>query len=159
MSLHRPSLALLALCTTLALAGAACKDQSGAQPGKTPGEVAYGRRCETCHQSEGRGSGTSWPPLAGSPWLLGDHETPIRIVLLGVQGEMTVNGARYFNVMPNQGVIMSDREIADVLTFTRGAWGNTADPILESEVATIRASLAGRTTAWTAKELEALRAK
>ncbi len=54
---------------------------------------------------------------------------------------------------------MSDREIADVLTFTRGAWGNTADPILESEVAAVRATLAGRTAPWTAHELDALRGK
>jgi len=155
-----PRVTLHVLCTVAALALSGCKDNSnGAQPGRTAGEVAYGRRCETCHQSEGQGSGTSWPPLAGSPWLLRDHETPIRIVLLGLQGEIAVNGARFFNTMPNQGVVMSDREIAEVLTFARGAWGNAADPILEAEVTAVRASLAGRSTAWTARELEALRAK
>lgn len=158
-SFSRPALATL--LGVLALTTAACNksDAGVAQPGKNSGEVTYGRRCETCHQSEGQGSGSSWPPLAASPWLLRDHETPIRIVLLGVQGEMTVNGVTFGNVMPNQGVVMSDREIADVLTFTRSAWGNGGDPILESEVAAVRASLAGRTTPWTARELEALRAK
>ncbi len=140
------------------LSGAGCKSDPSATTQAVVGESAYMRRCATCHQSHGKGSGASWPSLVGSPWLVRDHETPIRIALLGVQGEMVVHGTKFYGMMPSQGVVMSDREIAEVLTYARGAWGNQADPITEAEVTAVRSGLAGRTTPWTARELEALRA-
>lgn len=103
--------------------------------------------------------GSAWPPLVASPWLIEDHETPIRIVLLGMHGPLQVRGTTFNNVMPNQGVTMSDQEIAEVLTYARGAWGNTAGAITTAEVAAVRAGLAGRSAPWTARELEALRPK
>ena len=147
------------LLASLAVGVVACSrtDRGVAQPGKGAGEVLYGRRCETCHQSEGQGSPPTWPPLAASPWLLREHSTPIRVVLLGMQGEVQVGGVSYANVMPNQGVVMTDHEIADVLTYARSAWGNGSDAISDSEVAAVRAELAGRTKPWAASELEKLR--
>src|SRR6187431_1555699 len=39
----------------------------------------YQMICTTCHQAEGQGVAGAFPPLAGSPWITGDVETPIRI--------------------------------------------------------------------------------
>ncbi|HKO95273.1 MAG TPA: c-type cytochrome, partial [Polyangiaceae bacterium] len=55
-------------------------------PSQPAGPVAltgppYLTVCAPCHQSEGQGIPYAFPPLAGSSWLTGDPETPIRIVL------------------------------------------------------------------------------
>ena len=50
--------------------------------------------CQTCHQADGKGLPGAFPPLAGSEWMTKDPETPIRIVLLGLSGEIEVAGFR-----------------------------------------------------------------
>ena len=39
-----------------------------------------------------------------------------------------MKGRTYNGVMPNQGNVMKDYEIAGVLTYVRNSWGNKADP-------------------------------
>lgn len=112
------------------------------------GAKIYGRNCATCHQYRGEGKPGRYPPLANSPWLLEDKETPIRIVLLGLEGPIEAQGQIYDGVMPNMGVTLTDKDIAQVLTYVRSSFGNAADPITEDEVAKVRASLEGRTKPW-----------
>jgi mono/diheme cytochrome c family protein len=115
---------------------------------RTEGEKVYQRNCVGCHEPRGQGRPGQYPSLIGAPWLLGDKETAIRIVLLGVVGPMECEGRTYNNAMPNFGVNLSDLDIARVLTFTRGHWGNQADAVNEAEVAKVRASLGARTQPW-----------
>lgn len=112
------------------------------------GAKIYGRNCATCHQYRGEGKPGRYPPLANSPWLLEDKETPIRIVLLGLEGPIEAQGQVYDGVMPNMGVTLTDKDVAQVLTYVRTSFGNDAEPITEEEVAKVRASLAGRTKPW-----------
>ena len=51
---------------------------------------------------------------------------------------------------------MSDQKIADVLTFIRNSWGNSASAVTPAEVAAVRAATASRDPAkkWTAEELK-----
>src|SRR5690242_15266103 len=65
------------------------------------GERIYQRVCLGCHEARGQGRPGVYPPLVGSPWLIEDVETPIRITLLGVTGPMDVAGRKYDNTMPN----------------------------------------------------------
>lgn len=115
---------------------------------RTEGEKIYQRNCVACHETRGQGRPGKYPSLLGASWLLGDKETAIRIVLLGVVGPMEADGRTYNNNMPNFGVNLSDLDVARVLTFTRGHWGNQAGPVSEAEVAKVRASLGGRTQPW-----------
>ena len=48
-------------------------------------------------------------------------------MLYGLSGPITVKGRTYNGVMPNQGNVMKDYEIAGVLTYVRNSWGNKAD--------------------------------
>jgi len=52
---------------------------------------------------------------------------------------------------------LTDQQIADVLTYIRNEWGNSASAVSPGEVATVRSSLAGRAPMqmWTADELSA----
>jgi mono/diheme cytochrome c family protein len=126
-------------------------DQRSAQrPTSTEvtGESVFQKNCASCHQQNGLGVAKVFPPLAGSPWVVEDRDTPIRIVLFGISGPITVAGETYAGVMPTFKDILSDREIALAATHARSSFGNKASPITEEEVAKVRASLRGRTDAW-----------
>jgi len=112
------------------------------------GEGTYQKICAACHQGNGLGVPNAFPPLAASPWLLDDRETPIRIVLLGISGSIVVDGKTYNGMMPAFKDQLSNREIALALTHARSSFGNQAGPITEQDVEAVRASLAGHTEAW-----------
>lgn len=121
--------------------------------GVTQEELAHGgkvyhRACAGCHEPKGEGRPGRYPSLVGASWLLEDKETPIRITLLGVSGPMEVGGELYNGVMPNLGVTLSDEDIANVLTYARSSWGNSAPAITKDEVAKVRASLGDRVEPW-----------
>ena len=50
-------------------------------------------------------------------------------------------------------VPISDREIANVSTYVRQAWGNDAPEILESEVSVFREESKGQIDQWTGDQL------
>jgi nitrite reductase (NO-forming) len=107
--------------------------------GPETGEATYKRVCAGCHQIDGRGMANAFPPLAKSDYLamtskarLADH------ILNGLQGPITVNGATFNSAMPPM-AFLTDAEIANVLTYIRGAWGNDLDAMTADEVAKVRA--------------------
>lgn len=112
------------------------------------GEAIYAAKCAACHQASGLGVPKAFPPLVDSPWLLEDKETPIRIVLEGLEGEIEVSGVTYDGTMPHFKDQLSDAEVARVLTHERASWGNHAAAISEDDVRGVRASLAGRSGPW-----------
>ena len=120
------------------------------------GDVIYAGVCQACHQSTGLGIPGQYPPLAGSEWLSHDSETPIRIVLFGLQGEVTVKGSPFNNRMPQLHDKLSSAEIASVLTYVRSSWGNKAQSITVAQVDSIRQKTPVRGP-WTSAELLDLR--
>jgi mono/diheme cytochrome c family protein len=121
-----------------------------------PGEATYSTVCSACHQATGQGLAGAFPPLAGSEWVSADPETPIRIVIAGLSGPITVKGAPFNSMMPPPAG-MDDEKIAAVLTYVRSHFDNKAEPVTKEKVAEVRASLNGRTAPWTAEELTKLR--
>lgn len=114
--------------------------------------------CQTCHQENGEGLPNLYPPLAGSEWLTGDAEIPIAIVLHGMQGEITVKGQKFNNVMAPW-ASLSDAQIAAILTYERSTWGNSAAAVTAEQVAAVRAATSTRTTPWTPDEVKAAKLK
>jgi hypothetical protein len=51
---------------------------------------------------------------------------------------------------------LTDQKIADVLTYVRQEWGNTAGPVSVEGVAALRKELAGRTESWTEPDILAV---
>lgn len=119
---------------------------------KQRAELVYNRTCAACHQPDGKGTPGVFPPLDGSEWLVNDVGVPIKVVLKGLQGPVTVKGATYVSAMPAH-VDLSDQEIADVLTYVRQSWSNDAPPVKPEQVKGFRASLKARTAPFTAQEL------
>jgi nitrite reductase (NO-forming) len=108
------------------------------------GAKVYAQTCAACHQPTGRGLPQSFPPLAGSDFLMADKERAIRIVLGGLKGPVTVNGQSYDGMMPPQSHL-SDEDLANVLTYVRNSWGNTGDVVTRQEVAANRGNHRGAT--------------
>jgi mono/diheme cytochrome c family protein len=116
----------------------------------------FGKRlysnCMSCHQANGRGLPPVYPPLRGSEIVHGDAATLVKIVMHGLEGPIKVDGQTYNQVMP-AAPLRTDEEIAAVLTYVRGAWGNTGDAIDTAIVARIREETKGRNRPFTSKEL------
>jgi mono/diheme cytochrome c family protein len=118
------------------------------------GGQLYTLYCSACHGADGSGAtGGAFPPLAGSPWLAGDPDRAIKIVLHGLEGPVQVLGKTYNLEMPPQGATLPDDQIAAILTFVRSSWGNQARPVAAEEVTKIRTATADRDAHWTAEEL------
>ncbi len=124
------------------------------------GKKLYTTVCASCHQATGLGVPGVYPPLVKSEWVNGSEERVIRILLHGLQGPIKVEGKEYNSVMPAigpGGYNFSDDKIAAVLTYVRQEWGNNAPPVTKAKVTEIRTkAAAGRSTPWTAAELEAI---
>ena len=140
-------------------AGMAASDSIPNAAPETPTGATLFQRCATCHQLTGQGLAGSFPPLAGSEWANArEVAVPIRIVLHGLMGPITVARQHFNSAMPPYGTNqpMDDSAVAAVLTYVRSAWGNTGSVVTPAEVAAQRAATASRTTPWTAKDLQAL---
>ncbi len=101
------------------------------------GKRVYAQTCFACHQAEGQGLPGVFPPLAKSDYLMADKTRAIRGVIKGQSGEMVVNGQKYNGVMPP--VMLTDEQIAHVLTYVRNSWSNEGDIVTEAEVARVHA--------------------
>lgn len=106
------------------------------------GKEVFGA-CIQCHQEHGMGVAGTYPPLAGSEYVVGDKRRLVAILLKGVSGELTVNGKIYNSQMPAW-EIREDEEIAAVLTYIRASWGNKADRVPIDLVTAVRKETAGK---------------
>lgn len=117
------------------------------------------QRCQTCHQATGEGIPGTYPPLAGSEFAnAANVEIPIRIVMNGISGPITVKGQQFSGLMPPYGVgiEMSNEEIAAVLTYVRSSWGNKSSAVTPDDVAKVKATPRTATGSMTEPELKAL---
>ena len=116
------------------------------------GRVPFQRYCAACHQHDEQGMGDA-PPLAGSPWVTGPENRLIRIVLHGVRGPMEIQGKTYDQEMPGFGQILSDAEVAALLSYVRTRLGGGSEPIRPAAVSRVRAASPTRTNYWSVDEL------
>lgn len=131
--------------TTSALAPVAPVASGGA--GVAAGEQIYASLCAACHQANGQGLPGVFPPLAESEWVKTAPEVSIKILLLGLNGSVTVNGQPYNGQMPGFKQL-SDAEIAAVLTHVRTAWNNGGAAVTADAVKEVRAALKDRAEPW-----------
>lgn len=102
------------------------------------GEVVYKKECLVCHQSDGSGVPMMFPPITDSEFINGEHEQLILLVLNGMKGPIEINGEQYNSIMPPMKYHLDDQEIADLLSYLRNSFGNSADTITAAEVAKMR---------------------
>jgi nitrite reductase (NO-forming) len=142
------SLKSFALCF-LAAAAVAAPDADSMKRG----QAVYSRTCIACHQPTGMGLPPVFPPLAGSEWIAKSASIAVRNITNGMQGPVTVKGVTYNSMMPPVAGL-TDKDIADVVTYVNNSFGNTGASVTEAEVTAIKKKYADRKTPWTAAEYE-----
>ncbi len=124
------------------------------------GKVIYNQLCYTCHGPNGKGAPvpdnpgqTLAPSMVEAPRIIGSGSTMIRTILHGLTGPL--DGKTYPGIMAPM-KSQDDQWIADVATYVRNSFGNTAAPIPKDFGAAIREETRSRTSPFTLPELEAL---
>jgi mono/diheme cytochrome c family protein len=118
--------------------------------------------CGTCHRADGSGIVNSgFPPLKQTPFVLGNDETLIKIVLKGLQGPMELNGQKYDGQVPMTPFegLLNDEEVAAVLSYVRNSFGNKAAPVTAEKVKMIREKIKDKKGFYNPEELLSNRGK
>lgn len=108
--------------------------------GNAPSPVAqlYIDRCAACHRSNGTGNGRAFPALAGNSILQSqDPTSAIHIILTGGRQPYT-EGAPSTLAMGPYAYLLSDQQIADLVTFIQQSWGNKGGAATADQVAKLR---------------------
>jgi len=96
------------------------------------GRAVYERDCLACHMSSGGGVPGMTPTLIASPWITGGEDALIGYVLTGGFGPQILMARFDF---------LTDQEMAAVLTYVRGAFGDGASVITVDQVMRVRAQV------------------
>jgi mono/diheme cytochrome c family protein len=83
------------------------------------GADVFQNNCTGCHGMDGRGYAGATPPLANSDFLMANRLRPVSIVLQGLDASIIVNGVEYGSTMPAWEEVLTDYDIAAVLTYLR----------------------------------------
>jgi len=103
------------------------------------GKVVYTKNCLSCHAVDGGGIPHMNPPLVETSYVSGDKIRLIKVVLNGFPKNVPIDDETYSNSMAPHAEL-SDQDIADVLTYVRGSFGNKASAIKVAEVKAVRAT-------------------
>ncbi len=126
--------------------GATPSDPSVTASAAPDGAALYAQHCSACHQANGAGIPGAFPPIAAhvGDLVAADRSYPAKVVLFGLAGAITVNGAPYNGIMPAVGATLADAEVAAILDHVLDAWGDAdvlgdaRTPYTADEVATWR---------------------
>jgi aldose sugar dehydrogenase len=100
---------------------------------RAPGLLTYEQYCSSCHKPNGKGVAGTFPPLDHSKRVAGDKKGLIGIVLNGMKGPVKIKGIQYDQQMPSFS-FLTDKQLADVLTYVRTHFGNKASAVTREEV-------------------------
>lgn len=90
------------------------------------GARVYGKYCLQCHAADGRGAPPLLAPLAANPNLAAPHPASLINVTLNGTRELVIGGLPAPYPMPAFAKVLSDAEVADVVTYLRQQWGQGA---------------------------------
>jgi mono/diheme cytochrome c family protein len=104
------------------------------------GKTVYDKNCASCHGAQGEGKPPHWPPLANNQSIeMESAVNPIRMVLNGGYPPGTKGNPRPYGMPPFAGVL-SDNEVAAVVSYIRTAWGNRGTPVSARDANQLRSA-------------------
>ena len=102
------------------------------------GAKLYDQHCAACHGDQGEGVAGAYPALAGSRAVaLGTPANLVHLVLEGGFPPVTGGNPRPYG-MPPFATVLNNDEVAQLLSYLRSSWGNTATPVSALEVSRYR---------------------
>jgi mono/diheme cytochrome c family protein len=108
------------------------------KPTTQPGAAVYTGACASCHGFDAKGFTPYMPALAGNPVVLDDNPSSLVNEVLNGSIPLVAKGTPAAYRMPQFRQQLSDRDIADVITFIRNRWGNQAPAVTSRQVAKLR---------------------
>jgi mono/diheme cytochrome c family protein len=115
------------------------RQNEASQPVSGNGARLYEAQCIQCHGAQGQGVAGAYPALAQNRAVtMNNPANLVQMVLYGGYAPATAGNPRPFG-MPPFVLEMSDREVAEVLSHIRNAWGNQAPRVTELAVTRARA--------------------
>ena len=94
-----------------------------------PGAKLYERHCAACHGDRGEGAPGAYPALAGSrAVVMNPPANLVHVVLEGGFPPATAGNPRPYG-MPPFATVLSNDEVAQLLTHIRSSWGNRGTPV------------------------------
>ena len=103
------------------------------------GAGVFASNCASCHGDKGQGVPNLAPPLAKNSYVTGNPKGLIHTVLAGMNGPINVNGKPWGSgAMPPWKGSLTNAQIAAVVTYIRGSWGNKASAVTEKQVASTK---------------------
>ena len=93
------------------------------------GKTLFAKNCAACHQASGKGIPGAFPALAGNSFVQGTPGDVATVLLKGRGG------------MPDFSGSLDDGEIAEVLSYVRASWGNSASALSGADVGAQRKAL------------------
>jgi len=98
------------------------------------GEKIYAQQCAWCHGERGEGVLDVFPPLAGNRAVnMHNASNLVQVVRRGGFLPATEGNPRPYG-MPPFGHLLDDQELAAVLSYVRGSWGNTGAEVTLREM-------------------------
>lgn len=122
--------------------GSSAQPDKDQDPAFARGKALYVDQCEGCHMQNGEGLAGVFPPLKANAVVQAqDPGTMVHMILDGAQ--VVATEAKPTGLaMPAFGGKLSNRDVADLATYLRSAWGNRAAPVAVSKVRKTRERIA-----------------
>jgi mono/diheme cytochrome c family protein len=114
------------------------KSLQGGEVQPAAGAATYLGSCAACHGPDGKGQAPFMPPLAGNPAVLDPNASSLVNLVLNGAEPLVVRGVPDAYRMPQFRVQLNDEQIAEVLSFVRGSWGNDAGAVSTDQVKKLR---------------------
>ena len=95
------------------------------------GKMLYTKNCASCHQSNGEGLKGAFPPLKGSPIVLGDDlELFVNIIMLGYDARAEYAVMNAVGLDNN----LTPEEVTAIINHEKTSWENNAKTVTPEEV-------------------------
>jgi mono/diheme cytochrome c family protein len=98
----------------------------------------YETYCSRCHSRNGKGDNSRFPSLVESPFVMGDKNLLIGIILNGMQGPIKVGEKTYNSIMPAHKNMLDDHAVASIVTYVRRRFGKRSSAAKTPEVTAVR---------------------
>ncbi len=139
---------IMALFFSLTACGGQSTQNTGTAVGNTetsglqamqdhPGKRVYEQYCKACHMADGSGLRGMHPPLINNKTVNGKTDKLIEVTMKGMSGKVVIDGVEYNGIMPPHNHL-TDKQIADVLTYIRQSFSNNSGAVTPAEVAKLR---------------------